>query len=135
MRFHAEVPPVAFLALMHLRVTFARRILGRARSAEQRRVYHRACAQHQPLVAQNVVDQREDLGSQLVLLRQMAESQNGALVGQPHRPVVHPGELPVQRHVVHLRERAMQRILSADDASNPSGKMRAGSGTRAGLIS
>lgn len=46
---------------MHLRVTFTRRTLGRTRCVDQRRVPHRAHSQHQPLVTQDVVDQREDL--------------------------------------------------------------------------
>ncbi|SPC23932.1 conserved hypothetical protein [Cupriavidus taiwanensis] len=121
-RFHAEIPLVSFLALVHLWVAFARPILGRTRCADQCRVHHRARAQHQSLVAKDVVDQREDLSGQLVLLQQVTEPQDGALVGQPHRPVVQPGELPIQRHVVqrffHRRVRQAEPLLKEVDAQH-----------------
>lgn len=51
-RFHAEVPLLAFLALMPLGVAFARGVLGRARRADQGGIDHRTRTQHQSFVAQ-----------------------------------------------------------------------------------
>ena len=48
-RFHPEVPLVAFLHLMHLRVAFAFGILGGTRRRDERGVHHGARAQHQRL--------------------------------------------------------------------------------------
>jgi hypothetical protein len=47
--FHAEVPLIALARLMHLRVTFLRAVLGRARRRDDRGVDDRALPQHQPL--------------------------------------------------------------------------------------
>lgn len=42
----------------------------------------------------------EYLRGQLVFLQQVTKPQDGALIRQPHRPVVQPGKFAVQRHVV-----------------------------------
>jgi hypothetical protein len=97
---HAEVPLLALLALLHLRVALAAGVLGRTRCRDQRGVHHRARAQHQTLVAQDVVDCDEDLGREFVRLQQVAKAQDRALVGQARGPVVQAGELAVHRHLV-----------------------------------
>src|SRR5882724_11830036 len=49
MDLHAEVPLIAFLGLVHLRVAFALGILGRTRCMDDRRIYHRPLRHQQPL--------------------------------------------------------------------------------------
>lgn len=46
MHFHAEVPLVTFLALMHLRITLAVLVLGRGRSCDQGRIDDRAAGRN-----------------------------------------------------------------------------------------
>jgi len=47
-RFHPEIPLMALLGLVHLRVAFALGILGRGRRGAERGVHQRAFAQQQP---------------------------------------------------------------------------------------
>lgn len=54
----AEVVLVALLGLVHLRVTLAILVLGRARRVDQRRVDDGALAQRQAAVTQIAVDYR-----------------------------------------------------------------------------
>ncbi len=55
---HAKVILVALLGLVHLRVTLAILVLGRARRVDQRRVDDGALAQLQAAVTQIAVDYR-----------------------------------------------------------------------------
>ena len=99
-RLHAEEPLLALLALVHLRVSFTAGVLGRARCGDQRGIDHCAAAQHQALGTQQQIDGCQDSLGQLVLLQHMAESQDGALVGQPVIPAAQAGEVAEQGHVV-----------------------------------
>ena len=55
MRFHAKMPLIAFLGLMHLWIALATRILRRRRCGNQRGIHHGTRAQHQPPLAQQCV--------------------------------------------------------------------------------
>lgn len=122
MGLHPEIPLVAFLGLMHFGITLALAVLRRARRGDQRSVHHRAGAQQQPLLAQQVVDHAKDLLGQLVPLQQTAKPQNRRLVGQSSFPVVQLSELAKQRHVVQrfLHGRVAQRepLLHEMDAQH-----------------
>jgi len=76
MGFHAEVPLVALLNLVHLGVTLTGLVLGRAGRSNQRGVYHGARLEQQAVSSQLGVDDLQYLGAQIVLFEQMTESQD-----------------------------------------------------------
>ena len=76
MGFHAEVPLVALLNLVHLGVTLTGLVLGRAGRSNQRGVYHGARLEQQAVSGQLGVDDLQYLGAQIVLFEQMTESQD-----------------------------------------------------------
>ena len=49
---HAEVPLIAFLGLVHLRVTLTRAVLGKAGCGNQGGIHHRAGLKHQAFLGQ-----------------------------------------------------------------------------------
>src|ERR1700710_2060035 len=87
MRFHPEVPLITFLGRAHLRIALTARVLGRTGRWYQRSVDGRTRFEQQPFAAQYRIDYREHLGGKLMLLKQMPESQDRALVRQTHSPV------------------------------------------------
>ena len=99
-RLHPDVPLIALLGLVNLRVTLTVFVLGRAGRGNQCGVHHRACLEQQALVGQGRVDGGHGLKAQIVLFEQMAKQQGGALFRQPAHARVRTGELASQRHVV-----------------------------------
>ncbi len=85
-RLHAEVPVLALLRLMHLGVARAGAVLGGTGRRDQGGVDHAAALEQQPLAAERGVDGGQDLLGQAVLLEQVAEAQDGALIGQAGHP-------------------------------------------------
>lgn len=75
MRFHAEVPLVAFLGLMHLGVTALGMVLSRGRRGNQGRIDDGAFAHQQALLGQMTVDHVEDLACQCMHLEQAPKLQ------------------------------------------------------------
>ncbi len=65
---HLEVPLLAFSCLVHLRVSLALLVLGRAGRVDDAGIDNRAFAQHQPLFLQVAVHLLEDLVAELVAL-------------------------------------------------------------------
>ena len=90
---HSEVPLVALLRLMHLRVTGTSRVLCRGRCRDDRGV-HDGPSPHDPaLLVEDVVLRLKQPLAQLVLLQQMTKVQQRGRVGdllhrevQPHEP-------------------------------------------------
>ena len=80
-RLHAEVPLVAFLGLVHLRVTLTGAVLGGAGCRNQSGVHHRIGLEQQALGGQLGVDHLQDLWAQLVRFEQMTKSQDADAVG------------------------------------------------------
>ena len=76
MGFHAEVPLVALLNLVHLGVTLTGLVLGRAGRSNQRGVYHGARLEQQAVSGQLGVDDLQNLWTQRVLFEQMTKSQD-----------------------------------------------------------
>lgn len=74
MRFHTEVPLVAFLGLVHLEVSLAFGILGRARCSHDGGVDHRAGLEHQALLSQRGVDSGQRFRRELLLLQQVPKA-------------------------------------------------------------
>ena len=90
---HAEEPLVALLGLAHVQVAFAAGVLGRARRGDQRGINHHP--PQQSLVAQQLVDQRQDLLGQFVLLQHMTKRKwllsSGNRSSQPGRQTPEQG--------------------------------------------
>ena len=122
MRLYAEVPLVALLGLVHLRIPLARTVLGRAGSRNQGGVYHGAGLEHQAIARQCGVDGVQQLDTQVVFFEKMAEPQDGALIGQSSRPRVQMSKLAIQGHIMqgffHGRVRQSKPLLQEVDAKH-----------------
>ena len=114
-RLHPEVPLVALLARMHLRVALAVLVLRRTWRGNERRVHCAALLEQQALPAQQIIDSRQDAIGQLVFLQPVAKPKNGALIGQADK-------LAVQRHVkerlLHRRVRQAEPLLEKVNAQH-----------------
>ena len=80
-RLYTEVPLVAFLGLVHLRVTLTRAVLGGAGRCDQSGINDRACFEQQAPLDQIGVHGGKNLRGQVVGFKQLAESENGAFIG------------------------------------------------------
>ena len=122
MRLHAEVPLVALLGLVHLRIALPVLVLGGAGCGNQSGIDDGAALEHQAARHQAGVDGAQDLRSQRVLLQQMAKAQDGALVGQAGDAGIKPSELAVQRDVVqglfHRRIGVAEKLLQQVNAQH-----------------
>jgi len=98
--FHAKVPLLALLGLMHVGVALAAVVLGGAGGGDERGVHDGALPEQQPFAAEFGVDAAQNLGPDLVRLQEVAKAQDGALVGQARHARIEVGELAVQWHVV-----------------------------------
>ena len=89
---HPEMPLVPLLGLMHLRVPLLGTVLGGRRRLDEDGVHDGSLPQPQPLAFQVGVDFPQETLPQVVLLQQVAEVEDGGLVGQgagelqPHEP-------------------------------------------------
>ncbi len=81
MRLHAKEPLVPFPGLMHLWIPFPLLILRGCGGMDDGGVHHRTLPQSQALLFPLVLHCLEDLLSQLALLHNMAECQNGGAPG------------------------------------------------------
>jgi hypothetical protein len=115
MRLHPKVPLVALLALVHLRVTLTRAVLGGTGRSNQGGIDYGACFKHQTLASQGGVDGGQQQGTEFVVLEQMTEPQDGALIGHASHAGVQAGILAVQRDAVksffHGRVRHAKPLL------------------------
>lgn len=85
-RFHPEVPLVALLGLMHLRVTGASSVLRRGRRGDDRGI-NDAAAPHDPaLLLEDLVLRLEQPGAELMLLQQMPKPQQRGRIRHLKRP-------------------------------------------------
>ena len=74
---HAEMPLIALLRLVHLRIALATLVLGRGMRRDTRRNDSRTFLEHQPLDCQQRIDFGKDAFGQLVFFEQPAEFQQG----------------------------------------------------------
>ena len=122
-RLHAEVPLVALLGLVHLRVTLAVAVLGRTRRADDRRIDDRTGADLEALLSQVRVDRGEDLRAQLIGLQQMAELADRRLVRHRLAAQVDADELAHRTRIVQRfldrRIGQVEAVLQAVDAQHP----------------
>lgn len=80
MRLGTEVVLVAFLGLVHVGIAFAFLVLGRTGCMNQRGIDDGALTQGQATVAQVAIDDTENAGSQVMLLQQSTEIEDGRFV-------------------------------------------------------
>ena len=91
-QFHPEVVLVPLLHLTHLRVPLPRPVLGGGRRLDDGGVHYGALFQHTPCSARYSLTSVNQSLPQVVPLQQVAEMEDGALVGQrvdkpqPHEP-------------------------------------------------
>ena len=81
--FHAEVPLIALLGLVHLRVAFAALVIGGAGRLDDRGIHNATFTQHQAVPFQVLVHRFEQLLTQAVLFQKMTEVENGCLIRKP----------------------------------------------------
>lgn len=97
---HAEVPVVAFLGLLHLRISLAPLVLRRARRTDDGGVHDRAVTQQQTALAKHRVHLRQQSRGQIVTLEQVTKVQDRGLVGQATACQRQPRKLPHRLTVV-----------------------------------
>ena len=131
--FHSEVPLVALLHLVHLRVTLASGVLGRAGCRNQGGVDSCAALEQQALGGQRAVDSSQYLNAELVLFEQVAKAQNAHAI----RNALGAGEareVAVQRRLeqslFHGQVRQAEPLLQKMNAQH--GLVRKGRTPRAG---
>jgi hypothetical protein len=128
MRLHAEVPLVALLDLVHLRITLTHAVLGRARHCNQRGIDGRSGLEHQAFGDQGGVDRDQQLNAQGVLFEQVAKAQDGGLVRHSGHAWVKAGEHAVMRRVLqcpfHGWVRQTEPLIQEVDAYRHKGKDR-----------
>ena len=73
MRLHAQVPLIAFLSLLHLRIALVRFILGRTRSVDVRRIDNGATGDSKPLRLEIACHRIEQLAPQVMSFQQVAK--------------------------------------------------------------
>ena len=79
---HPEMPLIPLLGRMHLRVPFLVPVLGGRGSLDDGGVHDGSLPQPQPLAFQVGVDFLQETLPQMMLLQQVAEVEDGGLVGQ-----------------------------------------------------
>ncbi|MNZ84554.1 hypothetical protein D3C78_1033160 [compost metagenome] len=98
MRLHAEVVLVSLLGLVHLRITLAVLVLGRAGRMNDGRVDDAALTQLQAALAQVGIDDFQDPAGQFVPFQQAAEVEDGRFVRDPIQMQL--GKVAQDRHLV-----------------------------------
>lgn len=98
MRLHAEVPLVALLRLVHLRVALTAGVLRLRRRINDGRIHRRAALDHQTLADMVVVHTRQGVINDVMFFDQVPKIQDRRLV-RDRRLRRQPCELPQRRHV------------------------------------
>ena len=83
MYLHAEIPLVALLGLIHLRIPLPLFVFGGAGRRDQGEGHDRALAHRHTFLPEMGWDGLKNLLTQLVLLRKVAEDEVGGLIGDP----------------------------------------------------
>ena len=115
MGFHAEVPLVALLDLVHLGVALTGLVLGRIGHRNQSSVYHGARLKQKAMGGQLGVDDLQNLGAQFVLFEPMKESQDTDTV-RDSLGAAESCEVPVLRRpntAMHCGSRMQSVAMSA----------------------
>jgi len=109
-RLQAEVPLVPLAGLMHLWVALAAGVLGRRRRMNNGRIDDRAGRDLDATARQMAVHRLQNLLAQMVLLQQMAEAADGALVGCRSHAEIHAHESPQRGRLIETSPPRRGRI-------------------------
>ena len=107
---HADIPLVAFLAGVHLKVTLFIFVLVGCECGNQGGVYGCARLEQQSALGQEFIGKAVDLLDQFVFLQPVSKSRNGGLIGQAGK-LFELGKLPVERNV-----KKVSSIAGSDNA-------------------
>lgn len=110
-RFHAEVPLISLLCLMHLGVALLVLVLRRGRRIDDAGIDDRARAQLHSLALQMRVDLGKDRFAQAMLLQQMPELAHRGFIRSRFPP-------KIDAHKVAHRDRVIQRLTAGSDKLN-----------------
>ena len=105
---HAEMPLVALLGLVHLRVAFLARVLGRGRRRDDRRIHDGAFSHEQLAFAQKRTHFGKDRLRKMVRLQQMAELQERRRIGHRFHSQINAGKCP---HGLAVIEGIFERFI------------------------
>ena len=83
MNLHPEIPLVALLGLVHLRIPLSLFVFGGAGRGDQGGVNDRALAHRHAPSSQECLDGVKDLLAQPMLLQQVPEGEDRGLIGDP----------------------------------------------------
>jgi len=122
MGLHAEVPLVALLRLMHLRIPLRGTILRRTGRGDDRGIHDGPSADLQPLLGQIRPDQGKQLLAQLVGFQEMPELTKGRLIRYRLAPQINANELPhgagVIQGLLYRRDRQIEPMLQEMDTED-----------------
>ncbi len=107
-RFHAEIPLVAFLGLVHFRVALLFLVLGGGWRGDERGIHQRAFPQQQAARGEVGVDGGEKALAQVVRFQQVPEVQQGGGIGHAFGGQINPGKTLEGVAVV---ERVFERLV------------------------
>ena len=99
MDFHAEVPLVALLGLVHLRIPLSFLVLGGTGRGDQGGIDDRALAHRHAFLIEMGFDGLQDLLAQLVLLQQVAKGQDRRFIRDPVTDQLDAGKAAHRRHL------------------------------------
>src|ERR1043165_3537963 len=91
---HAEVPLIAFLRLLHLRVALLLLVLGRRRRGDQRGIDNRPARQLHALRQEQLTHFAEQRRANLLLLQQVAKPQQRGGIGRAFAAQIKRGPVP-----------------------------------------
>ena len=86
MQLHAEVPLVAFLGLVHLRMAALVFVLGRGRCRNQGRINYRATRELHSIRHEQLADLGKQGSAQMMRFEQVTEIEQGRGIGHSFRP-------------------------------------------------
>jgi hypothetical protein len=114
MSLGSEVPPLALLGLMHLRVALPGGIFRRAGRSNDGRIRDGTRGDADALAFQVAVHRVQRLPAQIVLSQQVAEAKNGGLIRCRRHAKVNSGEAKHRRLIesfLHARVRMVEPLL------------------------
>ena len=100
MQLHPEMPVLALHGLVHFRIALVPLVLRRSRGSDDRRIDDRAQLQQQPAALKQAAHLGEDRLGEPVLLQQVPEAQDRALVGDRVLGQLDPGKAAHRLDVV-----------------------------------
>ena len=118
-QFHAEVPLVTLLGLVHLRVTALVLALHRRGCGNQRSIHNRTAQELHTVDQQQLPYLGKQRRAQLVRFQQVPKIEQGRRIGHPLPPKIDPAELPEHGIKPSMRARSFALRVACPCLSNP----------------